>query len=1362
MSDKQKEAPASSREDQDDRTMEYLQPILSAKESPSLKQWLEDDESRYFMSEPSLSTEGDRTDPQSPSYLLSPQDSLSESSLPFFAKAPSPPPLPNMPQQSAQQTLVSSPGNTSISSRDSPHLHHKVHMQFMQDKRSRLKIESTPNEPVLITRTNAIFPEDDKKEANQSDHMAQSSRSTSSASLGQQQRAADFLQDLKRQSVGALEDAADVPSDFDSIPVGAADRRQIDTVIRRQEGLEVLAADRPGDETVVMVLSESDGELEGGDGLEPLDWEQKHQHSADDEKTLHRPRRTRRMQSGNSKVLPGHRRTRSGDSAAATLMNGGVDDWKGMHHDKLPMPQSRDYEEDSDSQVKPSPQIRKTVSGGASSRPRVKQVRSQSESSIDVPSTGFTIGSLENTNMMAARKARKPPRQRRGPMERNDPHFASFPNVGSNNSSPRNFASPHSSSFPSYGELPTGPQRGASDNSFLTAVQRSAVSPQFFKQTMDVNNEHFMHHLNASFPAPYTSDSSYDGFPPSHARRASSGDVAHRVPGYVERQGDRRSQYGQIASESSFDTMQSRESGFSWISERGSHRPAPFSVQESIAVELAQSKSVQFEDESEEFEARHISCNQMKYSVRDADTLGSTEQLFENKEFRGKAQNVLRSRSPRVESSAKSNKTTSFKPVMNAVDDKSGATFVCPQCGTRQRSFFTASTAPVQLEGPASYLALYFGLYVVASLYIFGLEEGWKGLDCVYFAVITLTTAGLGDLVPTSDSAKIICSIFIYFGVACIGLLLGTYLAGMLDEKNQNEAMMSRVDNCVVCSRVRMIKTREKRRQGAFQPRQTRHFPEPSVEFGRHSSSERATCSTAAHHQQMHDEELEQSLKRRKQHHGNHHPNSTGSGGSYFPESPRASIASLSPAVSYDPHRKVGVQFSSPSSRGLNVINGYNGAKNGPSSPSSPSSGIFPSHTMLGSPMTSQILGRQKHTRHQSFDVGNSNFFATASTPASAGSRGGRARNFSIDVPTRPVTIDEGNAFHSSFTKSTGSHAAWSTAYDDDDEESSEEASADSNDSEISAIINPNSQHSKVKTAKYVFLTLKQALMNSIFIIAIGSVGFYFIEEMTVVDSFYFTTVLLTTVGYGDIAPVTNGGKLFATVYVLGAGTVLLHNMSLISMIPLELRKRRIEKAVLTQFGDQLDDAALRELATGPLVQRLQLSTNRTDGLDECTREMFALAMLVRLGKVTERDVKQTFAMFRRLDVDNEGVLNSRTIITGMMHKRKSMKDLQAAMAEAQGSVGEAASPPPPPEYESAHDGSPPSRYWFGQRGSLHVVDPEARTSFHFADARHDSLEEELEGEQAALLASHSGERRSFAGGTFADQIIDEEEGLDF
>ena len=50
---------------------------------------------------------------------------------------------------------------------------------------------------------------------------------------------------------------------------------------------------------------------------------------------------------------------------------------------------------------------------------------------------------------------------------------------------------------------------------------------------------------------------------------------------------------------------------------------------------------------------------------------------------------------------------------------------------------------------------------------------------------------------------------------------------------------------------------------------------------------------------------------------------------------------------------------------------------------------------------------------------------------------------------------------------------------------------------------------------------------------------------------------------------------------------------------------------------------------------------------------MFALAMLVRLGKVSEDDILETFDAFRRLDVNNDGVLNSRSIIAGMIHKRR-------------------------------------------------------------------------------------------------------------
>jgi hypothetical protein len=64
--------------------------------------------------------------------------------------------------------------------------------------------------------------------------------------------------------------------------------------------------------------------------------------------------------------------------------------------------------------------------------------------------------------------------------------------------------------------------------------------------------------------------------------------------------------------------------------------------------------------------------------------------------------------------------------------------------------------------------------------------------------------------------------------------------------------------------------------------------------------------------------------------------------------------------------------------------------------------------------------------------------------------------------------------------------------------------------------------------------------------------------------------------------------------------------------------------------------------------------------LAECTREMFSLAMLVRLGRVSERDVKATFAAFRRLDRDNDGKLNSKDIICGEFIRRRRAKTQQA------------------------------------------------------------------------------------------------------
>ncbi len=54
-----------------------------------------------------------------------------------------------------------------------------------------------------------------------------------------------------------------------------------------------------------------------------------------------------------------------------------------------------------------------------------------------------------------------------------------------------------------------------------------------------------------------------------------------------------------------------------------------------------------------------------------------------------------------------------------------------------------------------------------------------------------------------------------------------------------------------------------------------------------------------------------------------------------------------------------------------------------------------------------------------------------------------------------------------------------------------------------------------------------------------GGIGFHFIEDVDIVTSFYWTISTVTTVGYGDIAPHTALGKVFASfLMVLGVGSI--------------------------------------------------------------------------------------------------------------------------------------------------------------------------------------------------------------------------------
>jgi H+/Cl- antiporter ClcA len=68
---------------------------------------------------------------------------------------------------------------------------------------------------------------------------------------------------------------------------------------------------------------------------------------------------------------------------------------------------------------------------------------------------------------------------------------------------------------------------------------------------------------------------------------------------------------------------------------------------------------------------------------------------------------------------------------------------------------------------------------------------------------------------------------------------------------------------------------------------------------------------------------------------------------------------------------------------------------------------------------------------------------------------------------------------------------------------------------------------------------LRALVFVSFMILALGTVFYHLVEGWSWLDSAYFSTVTLATVGYGDFAPKTDAGKLFTIPYVIfGAGII--------------------------------------------------------------------------------------------------------------------------------------------------------------------------------------------------------------------------------
>ena len=839
---------------------------------------------QYFLSEPSLSPDDDDSRIRAPHRLPSRGARVFRHQLSSDEDGNLPNNLPRLPHASH---VPSSPGNTSLSSWDSPNRSKKrVLLQFTP----QMSTETLPHALIEIngiqqtatTRPQArspdlsspayTHPETRGKQYDVTE--GNSSELNVSFTSGFEQSvlmpALSEMQPIASEISGHVGRSEESPDSFQRMIDGLKDQDSIsDSLVFDQS---VLAADHGpsplqtqtkttmnrhhhniADESIIMDLSDSEDDFDRSDIHLPIK-------SADDHQQTH-PSRTSTFDSeymqdqaaddektaSNSEQLDVDKKTqysrqtpivraRSGDAAAASLATGGRE-WKGMRMDNIPLPDQEDEEEEDGEDSKPQ-QAQPSLSNNLTSQ--------GTELATTCSVENDSSNSDENIGVAAVKQPRRTPKsqfpqqqqqqQPRRPSLTRPPKpepkglvtptlqvVAPPPQIGASyglysdssqfphhpsNGFPKHI--PPSPSAPPYHAAQRSPHL-SSHNMWTQAThpQRMSYRDLFVSQN---------HTQSGTFDLPPRWDSNSRSIgESSYDERERSGSWEPSPVANVADGMDRRRAWSSERSHASLRSSQGINPDHGNLHEN--HHRDRVSHQDASSGALGKEGVESVEEDDVFDEGRPMSRNEkdvMREAQLSAERIELLEQQFEDRNFRDAYQTVMRTRNrPPLSPFANIGKKqdgafnrASFYPITSLAqeDEKKYPTFICPRCKTRQRAFFDVSNAPKQLQEPTGYLAAYFVLYVTASLFIFGLEEGWEPLDCIYFAVISLTTAGLGDFYPTTDANKIICSIFIYFGIACIGLLLGSYIASMLDDKEKIDAKAIQVDSCPNCARINNLK----------------------------------------------------------------------------------------------------------------------------------------------------------------------------------------------------------------------------------------------------------------------------------------------------------------------------------------------------------------------------------------------------------------------------------------------------------------------------------------------------------------------------------------------------------------------------
>ena len=133
---------------------------------------------------------------------------------------------------------------------------------------------------------------------------------------------------------------------------------------------------------------------------------------------------------------------------------------------------------------------------------------------------------------------------------------------------------------------------------------------------------------------------------------------------------------------------------------------------------------------------------------------------------------------------------------------------------------------------------------------------------------------------------------------------------------------------------------------------------------------------------------------------------------------------------------------------------------------------------------------------------------------------------------------------------------------------------------------------------------LRFFLTALVLVIISGTLALMFIEHLSLTDAFYFNIVTIATVGYGDIHPVTQAGKMLTVALILlgtGAflGVVAYATEIMLSRHELQARHRKLHLIIGVYFSEVgtrlLAICAQADPSLGPLQGQLAIQDHWTE-----------------------------------------------------------------------------------------------------------------------------------------------------------------------